>query len=95
MTLTVGTGCEAARLRDHRHRRVHRVGRDRDRGVAVGVVNAFIIAMLSLALVLVTIDGVVKIRATLRKQDKQVSERRLQRMWIYDPLLDMYDQDAE
>jgi len=63
--------------------------------MAVGVVNAFIIAMLSLALVLVTIDGIVKIRATLRKQDKQVSEHRLQRMWIYDPLLDMYDQDAE
>ena len=63
--------------------------------MAVGVVNAFIIAMLSIALVLVTIDGVVKIRAQLRKADKQVSARRLQRMWIYDPLLDMYDQDAE
>jgi len=63
--------------------------------VAVGVVNAFIIAMLSIAVVLVTIDGVVKIRAQLRKADKQVSERRIQRMWIYDPLLDMFDQDAE
>lgn len=95
MTLTVGTGCEAARVRHLCHRRLRRLGRDRDRVVAVGVVNAFIIAMLSIALVLVTIDGVVKIRAQLRKADKQVSERRLQRMWIYDPLLDMYDQDAE
>ena len=95
MTLIVGIGCEAARVRDHRHCRFHRLGLDRRGGVAVGVVNAFIIAMLSLALVLVTIDGIVKIRATLRKQDKQVSDRRMQRMWIYDPLLDMYDQDAE
>jgi len=63
--------------------------------VAVGVVNAFIIAMLSIALVLVTIDGVVKIRAQLRKADKQVSDRRIQRMWIIDPGLDVYDMDAE
>ena len=50
--------------------------------------NALAIGLLVLAILYVAVDGVVKIRHQLARQNRPVLQRRYDRLHIIDPLLD-------
>ena len=50
--------------------------------------NAAVIGLLVLVIVYVVVDGVVKVRHQLARQNRPVLQRRYDRLHVIDPLLD-------
>lgn len=54
--------------------------------------TGIVIGLLIVAIVFVTVDGVIKIRHQLHRQSRPVGDRRYDRLHVIDPLLDGPDQ---